>query len=196
MRKRYGFLVLLALGVISCNALSLPLWDLSTDAGVIQAYNTITEQNLGAEDLCIHRPDGLKEVVVIGRVQDEKCQGDELFAGQTLGRFDTLTDEGLALNGWNDRTRRETLALQWVEEVLFAWHTPLEQEDDAFQTSGIPFSPPSALAQTDDSIRVELWVRAGTLPKTHYTQYQVVFDSNGTLSSSIVLNEFTVSDDP
>jgi len=193
MRKRFGFLVLIALGVISCNALSLPLWDLSTDAGVVQAYNTITEQNLGTEDLCIHRPNGFKEVVVIGRVQDDGCQGDELFVGQTLGRFDTLTDEGLTLNGWNDRTRRETLALQWTEGVLLAWHTPLEEENEAFKTSGIPFSPPAALTQTDGSIHVELWVREA---ETHFAQYQVVFDSNGTLVSSTVLNEFTVFSTP
>ncbi len=79
-------LFVLALNLLACKALSLPLWDLSTDDGVLQAYNTITEQNLSSSDVCISRPTGLQEVIVIGVfAYDAGCLGDEGGQGAELG---------------------------------------------------------------------------------------------------------------
>jgi hypothetical protein len=185
----------LLLTALACNALSLPLWDLSTDSGVLLAYNTITEQHLAPDDFCIHHPNGLKEVVVVGGfAHDLGCKGDELFVGQTLGHFDHLTDEGLALNGWNNGTGREELALLWVEEVILAWRSPVPTENEDFTKVGIPFSPPTAQTLNDDRVLVELWVRepAGMLPEANYTFLRVVFEADGRLAEQEVIENFTV----
>ncbi len=188
-------LLFLFLNLLACNALSLPLWDLSTDDGVLQAYNTITEQNLASTDVCIHRPANLKEVVVIGLfAHDAGCRGDEMFVGQTLGHFDNLTDDGLKANGWNGRTREE-LARLWTEDVLLAWRTPMQTANDDFARAGVTFTPPVVQTLADDRVQVELWVRepAGMLPEANYTQVRIVFEADGNLGEQTVLNQFTVS---
>ena len=188
--------VLLLLAAFACNALNLPLWDLSTDSGVLQAYNTITEQNIAPDDFCIHRPNRLKEVVVVGGfAHDRGCDGDELFVGQTLGHFDHLTDEGLALNGWSDRGNREDLALLWVGEVILAWRSPVHAENEDFTKANIPFSPPIVQILSDGSVQVELWVQepAGMMPEANYTFLRVVFEADGSLGEQTEVNSFTVS---
>jgi len=184
------------LTLLACNALSLPLWDLSTDEGVIQAYSTITEQNVAPDDICIQRPDELKEVVVIGWfAYDEGCSGDELFVGQTLGNVENLTDEGLVLNGWNNRQDREVLAQTWVEEVILAWRTPIHSEPDDFQQTTKLFSPPSTTTLSNGHIQVELWVREpeGMLPETTYTFRRYEFDEDGNLIEQTTVDRFTVT---
>lgn len=194
MRKPGLFILLLL--TLACKSFSLPLWDLSTDDGVLQAYNTITEQNLSSSDVCISRPTGLKEVVVIGVfAYDAGCLGDELFVGQTLGHVDNLTDDGLKVNGWNDRTGRESLALLWTEDVLLAWRSPVQDPHPDFARASIPFTPPTVQTLTDGRVQVELWVQepTGMLPETNYTQIRFVFESDGNLGERTTLNEFTVS---
>lgn len=189
-------LFVLALTLLACKALSLPLWDLSTDDGVLQAYNTITEQNLSSSDVCISRPTGLQEVIVIGVfAYDAGCLGDELFVGQTLGHVENLTGDGLSANGWNDRTKRETLALLWTEEVILAWRTPVQSTNPDFDRVGVPFTPPTVQTLADGRIQVELWVQepGGMLPETNYTQLRVLFEVDGNLGERTTLNEFTVS---
>lgn len=194
-RSRQPVIFVLLLLTLACNALSLPLWDLTTDNGVLQAYNTITEQNLSSSDVCISRPTGLKEVVVIGVfAHDAGCRGDELFVGQTLGHFDNLTDDGLKANGWNDRTREE-LARLWTENVLLAWRTPMQTANDDFAHAGVTFTLPIVQTLANDRVQVELWVcePAGMLPEANYTQVRIVFEADGNLGEQTVLNQFTVS---
>lgn len=198
VKNRLFLFILLFLTILACNALSLPLWDLSTDTGVLGAYNTITEQNLTLEDVCILRPPDFNEVVLIGMfATDVGCQGDELFVGQTLGHFDNLTAQGLNANGWNDRTR-EDLARLWTEEVLLAWRTPVQVANPDFDQAGVPFTPPTVQTLSDDRIQVELWVQepAGMLPETAYTNLQVIFEPDGSLGEQTPLNQFSVSFTP
>ncbi len=176
-----------------------PSPSLSTDPGVLWALQQETGiEVLTLDDLCIQRPPNFEGVIVVGfLVPDLGCSGNELFVDEEYGSLGRLTPTALAAHGWEQEDQRETLALAWVREALFAWEIVVEEAAPEFATAGVPFSPPLT-QRLGEGVQVTVWYRGqpGMSPEPQYFQAVVVFSGGGQLQSVEVVNSFTVPFEP
>lgn len=133
--------------------------DLATDAGVLVAWNRETGGRCEAVEhcLCVHRPRGLDGVVVTGAfAYDRGCRMSGVFAENTwYGDPNAATGPLLEANGWRaaDPSRRMVLARAVVDDVLFAWSSPLL---DTVPAGAGPSITPTVTTETPEGgVRVE-----------------------------------------
>lgn len=91
--------------------------------------------------------------------------------------------------GWDDKEKREDLAMAWVTQVELASLTILHQKpDDAPHPS---FHEPKVIRFDDGSVEVTVWVRhpVGMFPARDYSQHKFTIDDGGKLTEERLKSE-------
>lgn len=151
------------------------------DAAVLKEVNRIMKSDLSADDICIDRPSSFKDLILVGFfAHDRGCAGGMKFYKGNEVNNDTDYPIILKENGWNEKHKREVLALNWVKEVSLAWSNPMEKEDDDFRKQEEhTFMPPTVKTEGDE-ISVAVWVRSpsGMSPEANFHLLTVVFSAS------------------
>lgn len=172
--------------------------DLSTDEKVLELLNEgRTDKNkINKDDVCIERPEKFKDLILIGYfAHDRGCVGNEVFYKGKRSTIDEVTPNVLMDNGWNDKVKREAIAIQYVVIVLLHWDIPLETEPDNFKDNGdYTFMPPTAKTENNETT-VSVWTREppGMAREDYFFLFTVTFGSNGEIVKSQVTDRFSVS---
>ena len=171
--------------------------DFSNDEVVLEEVNRIGKHKLSKDDICIERPEKFKDLVLVGFfAHDRGCDGGmRFYKGK---EFDANNDIPKVMkdNGWEDRAKREFLALEWVKNVSLAWENPMEEADDDFKSQEEhTFMPPTVKTESGEII-VAVWVRepAGMNPDANFYLYTSAFDlKTGDFIRSQITDRFTIN---
>lgn len=171
--------------------------DFSNDEVVLEEVNRIGNHKMNKDDICIERPEKIKDLVLVGFfAHDRGCDGGMIFYKGK--EFDNNNDipKVMKENGWEERTKREFLALEWVKEVSLAWEIPMEEADDDFKSQEEhTFMPPTVKTENGEII-VAVWVRepSGMNPDANFYLYTSAFDlKTGDFIRSQITDRFAIN---
>ena len=174
-------------------------FDLSTNDGVNAAREAISGRPLEEHSKgCIRRDASLPRIVVVGGFAfDYGCrlQGAFVKTSYLAADKEAFSRTALEALGWKTgkRAEREKLAMAWVSKGLLGFLTIISNQNEDFANHA--FQPPKAITGTDASSTVTLWIRlpAGRVRGTTYQKREYKFSSEGNLSATNTLDNFTTS---
>lgn len=200
LRKSLGLsvIILLTVSFSSCaSAQDYSAYDLSTVEGVNAAREAKLGRPLDSHSKnCVSLPERLPGIILLGGfAHDRGCRLQEAIInkqGVSMGReFSTTALESLGWKGAGEEKRKE-LALNWVQDGLLAFETPLTQATEDFKAE--TFQKPQAISHGDGSVTVSLWVKkpSGMNCESAYDKFKFTFLKDGTLDGKTSENSFSI----
>lgn len=168
--------------------------DLSDDESVM-AYLRKSNPDLQNDDVCINRINQFEGLILVGEfAHDRGCDGGSVFYKNQEMTFNGLSERVLKDNGWSERTKKASLAIDYTIHVLKAWESVLTEEPDNFaqDSTGYTFAAPAAIME-DGEVNVTCWVKepAGMQPIDEYYHFSVTFGEDGSILRSETSNRFS-----
>jgi hypothetical protein len=139
------------------------------------------------DDACLAYSRTFPGVVAIGAPSGDRCEAAGVLVEDVV--FDTARQAahmGLGAAGWvdADRSRRETLARAWIDEVLGAYRVVVltTEPPDFAATTGQAFEPPQPRTEPDGGIAFQMWVRVPRIETVAaYQRDTYAFDRGGSM---------------
>lgn len=196
MKKIFIYLVLLIF-IFSCSSKTETNQNnLNDDENVLARLNEKYQNNLTIDDVCILRPKSFKDLILVGyRAPEKGCMGNVVFYKGEESIVSDIYQQVLLDNGWNEKEKREVLALNLVSEVLLKWVTPLYEEPKDFKShESFTFMPPTTRIESGEIV-VSIWVLepAGISPVSSYYLFTAVFNSEAKMIRSQMTDRFSVN---
>lgn len=164
------------------------VYSVATDKAVAKAIKEATGQGFGEE--CIHRPEALADVVVVGSfASDRGCMPIGAFVkGQWL-RTKALLESGLSTYGWQSMSPKEqdTLATLWIEEVILTYRGSrfLTKAEPAFEFPDTPAFLPLQSQRVNSEVAVGGWTArpSGMINESSYLYSEYAIATNGAITA-------------
>jgi hypothetical protein len=185
--------VVMLISMISC-ADSMRILDKEEVISMYQSHSDHTIEE--ADDFCVEKASSFSGIYSIGWfANDLGCPGNEILVAGEFGTVDELTQKGLRINGWNDNEKREQICLDWTDEVLLCWETPLHSTNEDFEAESTPVFHPPECEAVKEGWKVLMWVEepAGMLPQSNYYQLEVHYNPEGKITKQEIINSYTIS---
>lgn len=155
---------------------------------------------LDARSVCIRRVKESPKVIVIGVFRtDYGCSFDGAFVGSRYFEATDVIDlskAALAEFGWlkANQTKREILALGWVEKGLLAFFTVLYTKDVDFGRSESAFHPPQRVSAESGKIKITLWIQvpSGMGREKGFQYLEYTFAADGSFTGSKTLESLVL----
>ena len=134
--------------------------NLSTDENVLERLAIQKRQKFDSAKICIERPKEWENIIVVGFGRyDAGYRFDGAFVNSTYYEMPNANLSKIALEaiGWKkaNRSKREELALFWVEKGLLVFSDVLYTQDKDFTEGN--FHPPQSVSTETGEVTVTLW---------------------------------------
>jgi hypothetical protein len=170
--------------------------DFSKDEVVLEELSRITGRKHNMEDICIDRPKSFKGIELVGYfAHDRGCDGGMMFFNGKEVDINNDIPSILKHFGWEDKVKREVIALKWVKEISLHWSIPMESTDEDFEAQNDHTFMPPTVKTDGDEISVAIWVKQppGMAREAYFHLQTIVFSiQEADFIRSQITDRFTV----
>ena len=154
---------LISLAFLTATVFAACGFDIHSDDAVKKAYIDQTGASIRPSNVCLRRPDALKQLVVVGETGiDRPCSMEGYFLGQTwTSESDVDVTAVLTKHGWAsaDEASRERMAKAVLKYVIAPRAYLLNKASEAFKGSKHAYTAPEFVTSDDGSSVLTMWIR-------------------------------------